>query len=206
MSDKYGWIVAKSHIFMRGTNMKKVGVIIDEAQNWTIPQLKKTITRIHDDCHVVVIGHTGQIDLRKSSDSGFAKTIEHFSVGLPLEHARDVGICELSKNFRGWLSTHADSIGGIDLTDSLWVRAKEIAYSRGRSDDWVYVITVYNSLGGKEMGLLIYVNGERYEVISEIDSDSVLVSTPDGKELTLDKSIYTRARKKFFKRGLTKRG
>src|SRR5690606_3234445 len=60
------WVEAKSHIFLRGTNIGKdedLFVIIDETQNATKSQLKKVLTRLHDRCTVAVIGHTGQIDL-----------------------------------------------------------------------------------------------------------------------------------------------
>lgn len=107
LDPKHGWITAKSHIFMRGINMKRVGVIIDEAQNWTIPQLKKVITRVHDDSYLVIIGHDGQIDLPNKKDSGFVRAIEHFA---PLEEQGLVRVCHLTQNFRGWISRHADKM------------------------------------------------------------------------------------------------
>lgn len=98
------WIHAKSHVFARGTNIKGSTVIIDEAQNFTVSQLRKVLTRIHDDCTVIVIGHTGQIDLDDPSKSGFARYIDHM-------RAKDyVHVCELNWNFRGKLANDADSI------------------------------------------------------------------------------------------------
>lgn len=72
------WIETKSHVFARGTNIKNKTVIIDEAQNFTKSELRKLLTRIHDDCKVIMIGHTDQIDLDRPQDSGFAPYIEHF--------------------------------------------------------------------------------------------------------------------------------
>jgi len=102
---KYGCFEMATHVFLRGRNLERVGIILDEAQNYTVSELKKTITRVHDNCHLVVMGHTGQIDLKNKAKSGFAKAIEHFG---KLENR--VRICPLTKNFRGWISQHADKL------------------------------------------------------------------------------------------------
>jgi phosphate starvation-inducible PhoH-like protein len=97
------WVYPMSHVFARGTNIEGKTVIIDEAQNFTKSDLRKVLTRIHDDCTVILIGHTGQIDL-VGSQSGFDAYIEHF---------RSEPYCkvvELTENFRGKLATHADDI------------------------------------------------------------------------------------------------
>ena len=62
----------------------------------------KLLTRIKDTCKVIVVGHTGQIDI--SGKSGFAKYIEHF------KDQEKCAVCELTVNHRGWLSTHADAL------------------------------------------------------------------------------------------------
>jgi phosphate starvation-inducible protein PhoH len=98
------WVEASSHTFFRGTNQKNKVVIIDEAQNWTVPQLRKMLTRCHDTCKIIVCGHTGQIDLPNENDSGFGDFIEHFK-----GEAR-AKICHLTINFRGWIAQHADKI------------------------------------------------------------------------------------------------
>lgn len=98
------WVEAKSHVFARGTNIKNKTVIIDEAQNFTKSELRKLLTRIHDDCKVIMIGHTGQIDLDRPQDSGFAPYIEHFK---KKDYAH---VCELNWNFRGRLANDADEL------------------------------------------------------------------------------------------------
>lgn len=98
------WVEAKSHVFARGTNIKNKTVIIDEAQNFTESELRKLLTRIHDDCKVIMIGHTGQIDLDRPQDSGFAPYIEHFK---KKDYAH---VCELNWNFRGRLANDADEL------------------------------------------------------------------------------------------------
>lgn len=98
------WVEATTHIFARGTNQKNKVIIIDEAQNWTIAQLRKMLTRCHDSCKVIVIGHTGQCDLPNPADSGFEFYLEHF------RNEPRAAVCTLTQNFRGWMARHADAI------------------------------------------------------------------------------------------------
>lgn len=91
-----------THTFLRGPNLKNKVVILDEAQNYTVADLKKVLTRCHDNCKVIVIGHTGQIDIQ--GKSGFAKYIEHF------RGQERCAVCKLTINHRGWLSTWADML------------------------------------------------------------------------------------------------
>ncbi|MCI1763658.1 PhoH family protein [Heyndrickxia oleronia] len=98
------WVYPMSHVFARGMNLKNATIIIDEAQNFTRGELKKILTRIHDDCTVIMIGHDGQNDLSKPEKSGFLPYIEHF------KNEPYVKICKLTHNFRGKLATHADEL------------------------------------------------------------------------------------------------
>lgn len=98
------WVEVKSHVFARGTNIKDKTVILDECQNYTKSELKKILTRIHDNCTVIMIGHTGQIDLDRLQDSGFAPYIEHF------KNKDYVKVCNLTRNFRGTLANDADAL------------------------------------------------------------------------------------------------
>ena len=91
-----------THTFLRGTNLENKVVILDEAQNYTVPELKKVLTRCHDSCKVIVIGHTGQVDIRESS--GFARYLQHF------DGQEKCRVCKLTTNYRGWLSTYADQL------------------------------------------------------------------------------------------------
>lgn len=97
------WVYPKSHIFARGTNIKEFTVIIDEAQNFTRGELKKLLTRFHDAATIIVIGHRGQIDIADPKKSGFVPYLEHF-------RTQDYcGTCELTHNFQGRLTQHADA-------------------------------------------------------------------------------------------------
>ena len=91
-----------THTYLRGTNLQNKVVILDESQNYTVPELKKVLTRCHDSCKVIVIGHTGQIDIR--GGSGFARYLEHFA------DQEKCAVCRLTTNHRGWLSTYADKL------------------------------------------------------------------------------------------------
>ena len=91
-----------THTYLRGTNLQNKVVILDESQNYTVAELKKVLTRCHDTCKVIVIGHTGQIDIR--GGSGFARYKEHFR-----SHEK-CAVCKLTTNHRGWLSTYADTL------------------------------------------------------------------------------------------------
>lgn len=90
--------------YMRGINIENAFVIIDEAENADLHTLAKVISRIHDDCTVMVIGHSGQCDMYDKTKSGFTACIDY-----QLTHHPE--ICEaftLRKNHRGWVSEWAD--------------------------------------------------------------------------------------------------
>ena len=97
-----GYVKLLTHTYLRGTNLQNKVIILDESQNYTVAELKKVLTRCHDSCKVIVIGHTGQIDIRGSS--GFARYREHFR-----DHEK-CAVCKLTTNHRGWLSTFADAL------------------------------------------------------------------------------------------------
>lgn len=99
-----GFVKMLTHTYLRGTNLRNKVIILDESQNYTVAELKKVLTRCHDSCKVIVIGHTGQIDIR--GGSGFARYLEHF------QGQEKCAVCKLVTNHRGWLSTFADMLEG----------------------------------------------------------------------------------------------
>lgn len=99
-----GVFTTMTDVYMLGDDFEKKFVIIDEAQCMTTEQLRAIITRCHDDCYVVVIGSTLQIQGISEEKSGFKHCIEHFS---KKPWAR---ICTLSKNYRGEMSAWADRL------------------------------------------------------------------------------------------------
>jgi phosphate starvation-inducible protein PhoH len=100
-----GYIDCVSHLWLRGCNLENKVVIVEETQNFYKDELKKVLTRIADNSKTIVIGHTGQCDLYHYPErSGFAPYIDHF------KDESYAQICELTKNYRGKVSTHADEL------------------------------------------------------------------------------------------------
>lgn len=56
--------------FMRGRTLTDSFVILDEAQNTTIKQMKMFLTRLGENSKFVINGDITQIDLKKDNDSG----------------------------------------------------------------------------------------------------------------------------------------
>lgn len=65
--------------FMRGRTLADAIVILDEAQNTTIPQLKMFLTRLGIHGKMIVTGDLTQIDLPASQRSGLKDAIERLS-------------------------------------------------------------------------------------------------------------------------------
>ncbi|MBK8287582.1 MAG: PhoH family protein [Pseudomonadales bacterium] len=75
---RHGRIVAAPLAFMRGkTFSSKNFVILDEAQNTSIAQMKMFLTRIGENCQVVVNGDVKQSDIR--GPNGLADAVERLS-------------------------------------------------------------------------------------------------------------------------------
>ena len=62
--------------FMRGRTLKNAYVIIDEAQNATIPQMKMVLTRLGRNSRMVVTGDPSQVDLQDRQPSGLAHALK----------------------------------------------------------------------------------------------------------------------------------
>jgi phosphate starvation-inducible PhoH-like protein len=61
--------------FMRGRTLADAFVILDEAQNTTIPQMKMFLTRFGQNSRMVVCGDPKQVDLPVPSSSGLADAV-----------------------------------------------------------------------------------------------------------------------------------
>jgi phosphate starvation-inducible PhoH-like protein len=62
--------------YMRGRTLDNAFVILDEAQNTTINQLKMFLTRMGKNAKFIVNGDTTQIDLRPKHNSGLVQALE----------------------------------------------------------------------------------------------------------------------------------
>ena len=97
------WVTARSATFMRGINLERKVLIIDECQNMTVPDIKKVISRAHDNCKVIVCGCLAQTDI-PISKSGFKEFIDH------MEDYEDSVKCELPISYRGKLAMWIDKL------------------------------------------------------------------------------------------------
>ena len=109
------FVSCKSHTFLRGTNISdKTILIIDEAQNFYLDELKKVLTRVKDGTKVIVIGHDGQCDIIKNrNNSGFLPYLEWFA------GREGASVCELTENHRGWVSQIADELNTNQIRDRI---------------------------------------------------------------------------------------
>lgn len=65
--------------FMRGRTLKNAFVVVDEAQNTTIQQMKMVLTRLGRSSRMVVTGDPGQVDLGRGERSGLAHALRILS-------------------------------------------------------------------------------------------------------------------------------
>lgn len=70
---------------MRGSSYDNTFILVDEAQNLTVHEMKMLLTRVGSNSQLVINGDIKQSDLRKDSTSGLAKIVE-------LIHKHDMGI------------------------------------------------------------------------------------------------------------------
>ena len=76
--------------YMRGRTLNNAVVILDEAQNSTIQQMKMFLTRMGDNTKVFVTGDPTQVDLPKKTPSGL---VHSMSILYKIE---DIGFMELT--------------------------------------------------------------------------------------------------------------
>lgn len=99
--------VPASNVFLGNrNNISKSVVIIDEAQNAHLNDLKLVLTRIHDDCIVYLIGHSGQYDnFKGENERAFNQYIDLLSKYPWCQ------VVHLTHNYRGIISTVCDTLG-----------------------------------------------------------------------------------------------
>ena len=76
--------------YMRGRTLDKAFVILDEAQNTTINQMKMFLTRMGSNSKFIICGDTSQIDLSKNQESGLKHAIKI------LNSIKDIGFISFS--------------------------------------------------------------------------------------------------------------
>ena len=76
--------------FMRGRTLDKAFVILDEAQNTTVAQIKMFLTRMGRDAKFVITGDATQVDLPRHQGSGWVYAQRH------LEKVEGIGFVQLT--------------------------------------------------------------------------------------------------------------
>jgi phosphate starvation-inducible PhoH-like protein len=80
--------------YMRGRTLNESFIILDEAQNTTVEQMKMFLTRLGYNSTAVITGDITQIDLPKSQKSGLKDAIEVLDgvegIGFTFFEAKDV--------------------------------------------------------------------------------------------------------------------
>lgn len=76
--------------FMRGRTLDKAFVILDEAQNATVTQMKMFLTRMGMSAKFIITGDPTQIDLPRNQPSGLMKSVEM------LRGVEGIGVVELT--------------------------------------------------------------------------------------------------------------
>lgn len=102
------FITAQSNSYIRGTSFGERGspviVILDEAQNYTLKDMRTAVTRVNEGSKLIVLGQQKQCDLHYEQDSGFPRLMDVFRKP---DWCR---ICTLTHNYRGKISTLGDQL------------------------------------------------------------------------------------------------
>lgn len=89
---EFGIIEIAPLAFMRGRTLDKAFVILDEAQNSTVMQMKMFLTRMGQTANFVITGDMSQVDLPRKQRSGLAYALD------ALQGVEGIGIVRLNQN------------------------------------------------------------------------------------------------------------
>lgn len=78
--------------YMRGRTLNNASIILDEAQNTTIAQMKMFLTRMGDSSTIAVCGDSTQIDLPEHKRSGLIDALQR------LKHIEEIGMVHLDRS------------------------------------------------------------------------------------------------------------
>lgn len=130
--DQVGYVKCLTHTYIRGTNFEDAVVILDESQNYSFEDLKKTLTRISDSCKVIVIGHHKQKDTDDNTDA-FMRYLEYYKQ-MEESGEKRVSVCNLVKNYRGWISQSADDLY-LDSREKKQSSEESVLYQKHLMDE-----------------------------------------------------------------------
>ena len=89
---EFGIIEIAPLAFMRGRTLDNAFVILDEAQNATVMQMKMFLTRMGQTAQFIVTGDMSQIDLPSKQRSGLSYALD------ALKGVEDIGVVRLNQN------------------------------------------------------------------------------------------------------------
>ncbi|MES2587464.1 MAG: PhoH family protein [Bacteroidota bacterium] len=89
---EFGVIEIAPLAFMRGRTLDKAFVILDEAQNSTVMQMKMFLTRMGQTANFIITGDMSQVDLPKKQKSGLSYAID------ALDNVEGIGIIRMNKS------------------------------------------------------------------------------------------------------------
>ncbi|MCE3296983.1 MAG: phosphate starvation-inducible protein PhoH [Crocinitomicaceae bacterium] len=89
---EYGIIEIAPLAFMRGRTLDKAFVILDEAQNATVMQMKMFLTRMGQTANFIITGDMSQVDLPKKQRSGLSYALD------ALNGIEGIGIVRLNQH------------------------------------------------------------------------------------------------------------
>ena len=120
--------------YMRGRTLDNAFVILDEAQNTTLPQIKMFLTRMGRNAKFIVTGDVTQIDLPRRSDSGLTRAIgilrDVKGIGVVEFDRRDIVRHELVKHIVEAFDRHGESEAPPVRTDRKQISDYEYRFNR----------------------------------------------------------------------------
>jgi phosphate starvation-inducible PhoH-like protein len=103
--------------YIRGRSIDNTIIIVDEAQNISLKNMRTTMTRIGEDSKMIIIGDTRQIDLKNKNISSLDAVMQMFGSNPQIgtmhfvksDIVRNPLIIEIEEEFERWEDTKAAS-------------------------------------------------------------------------------------------------
>jgi phosphate starvation-inducible PhoH-like protein len=89
--ERFDFLETTPLAFIRGRSIDNSIIIVDEAQNITLKNMRSTMTRIGDNSKMIIIGDTRQIDINKKDASSLEKILHMFA------EQNEIGVMEFAR-------------------------------------------------------------------------------------------------------------
>jgi phosphate starvation-inducible PhoH-like protein len=77
--------------YIRGRSIDNTIIIVDEAQNISLKNMRSTMTRLGENSKMIIVGDTRQIDIKKNEVSSLDKVVQFF------QGVEEIGIMEFQR-------------------------------------------------------------------------------------------------------------